>query len=90
VIAITSSVSNVTAILGGIVVFNDPLGSNAFIICVRILAFALVIAAAAVMPGPVRAAGHRRGCGCLVRDRGCSGGGRNRQRGQSDPVGRLG
>jgi len=59
VIAITSAVSNASAILGGVVVFNDPLGSDALQISLRIFAFALVIIAAAVIPGPVRAAGHR-------------------------------
>jgi drug/metabolite transporter (DMT)-like permease len=60
VIAITSAVSNVTAILGGIVVFNDPLGDSTLTIALRIAAFALVIIAAALIPAPVRAAGHRR------------------------------
>src|SRR4051794_11309041 len=59
VIAITSAVSNASAILGGVVAFNDPLGSDALQISLRIFAFALVIIAAAVIPGPVRAAGHR-------------------------------
>jgi drug/metabolite transporter (DMT)-like permease len=60
VIAITSAVSNASAILGGVVVFNDPLGSDALQISLRIAAFALVVIAAAVIPAPVRAAGHRR------------------------------
>src|SRR4051794_16764714 len=60
VIAITSAVSNVTAILGGIVVFNDPLGDSPLTISLRIAAFALVVIAAALIPAPVRAAGHRR------------------------------
>jgi drug/metabolite transporter (DMT)-like permease len=60
VIAITSAVSNVTAILGGIVVFNDPIGDNPMTIALRIFAFALVIIAAAVIPAPVRAAVHRK------------------------------
>jgi drug/metabolite transporter (DMT)-like permease len=60
VIAITSAVSNVTAILGGIVVFNDPLGDSPLTIALRIAAFALVIIAAALIPAPVRASGHRR------------------------------
>ncbi len=59
VIAITSAVSNASAILGGVVVFNDPLGSDALQISLRIFAFALVVIAAAVIPAPVRAAGHR-------------------------------
>jgi drug/metabolite transporter (DMT)-like permease len=63
VIAITSAVSNATAIMGGVVVFNDPLGSDALQISLRIFAFALVVIAAAVIPAPVRAAGHRRESG---------------------------
>jgi len=59
VIAITSAVSNVTAILGGIVVFNDPLGHSTLTITLRIAAFALVIIAAALIPAPVRATGQR-------------------------------
>jgi drug/metabolite transporter (DMT)-like permease len=59
VIAITSAVSNVTAILAGVVVFNDPLGNDPLVIGVRIAAFALVIIAAALIPAPVRAAGQR-------------------------------
>jgi drug/metabolite transporter (DMT)-like permease len=60
VIAITSAASNASAILAGVVVFNDPLGSDALQIALRVAAFALVIIAAAVIPAPVRAAGHRR------------------------------
>ncbi|MFL5883894.1 MAG: hypothetical protein ACJ77M_02390 [Thermoleophilaceae bacterium] len=57
VIAVTSAISNVTAILAGIVVFGDPLGHNAVLIALRIGAFALVVVAAALLPAPVRAAG---------------------------------
>src|SRR4051812_7234582 len=56
VIAITSAISNVTAILGGVVVFGDPLGSSAAVVAVRVCAFVLVIAASALIPAPVRAA----------------------------------
>jgi hypothetical protein len=56
VIAITSAVSNVTAILGGVVVFGDPLGSSPAMVALRIAAFVLVVAAAALIPAPVRAA----------------------------------
>jgi drug/metabolite transporter (DMT)-like permease len=57
VIAVTSAVSNVTAILGGIVVFSDPLGSTALVVTVRVAAFVLVVVAATLIPAPVRAAG---------------------------------
>ena len=56
VIALSSIAANVTAILGGLLVFGDPMGSGAVEIVARSLAFAAVIAAAALMPGPVRAA----------------------------------
>jgi drug/metabolite transporter (DMT)-like permease len=56
VIAITSAVSNVTAILGGVVVFGDPLGSSAGLVALRVSAFVLVIVAATLIPAPVRAA----------------------------------
>jgi drug/metabolite transporter (DMT)-like permease len=59
VIAITSAVSNVTAILAGVVVFKDPLGGDPLTIGIRIAAFALVIIAAALIPAPVRATGQR-------------------------------
>ena len=61
VIAMTSAISNVTAILGGIVVFGDPLGSSAAIVALRVAAFVLVVVAAALIPAPVRAA--RAGAG---------------------------
>ena len=56
VIAITSVAANLGAILGGIVVFHDPIGSGAAAITARFLAFCLVVAGAALMPAPTRAA----------------------------------
>jgi multidrug transporter EmrE-like cation transporter len=47
VIAVTSAAANVTTIAAGPVVFGDPLG-----LIVRLLAFALVITAAALTPPP--------------------------------------
>jgi hypothetical protein len=47
----------VTAIAGGISVFGDPLPGDALGIVVQFLAFTLVIVAAALTPGPLRAAG---------------------------------
>jgi drug/metabolite transporter (DMT)-like permease len=61
VIAITSALSNVSAILAGIVVFRDPLGEDPLIVAVRIAAFALVVIAAALIPAPMRATGQREG-----------------------------
>jgi len=56
VIALTSVTANLTAIIGGILVFRDPIGSGAVgITGRRFLAFCLVIAGAALMPAPMRA-----------------------------------
>ena len=55
-IAVTTVCANVSAILGGILVFGDPLGEDAFAIVARGCAFTLVIAAAALTPAPLRAA----------------------------------
>ena len=54
VIAFTSVAANLAAILGGILVFRDPIGIGAPSIVGRVIAFGLVIAGAALMPGPVR------------------------------------
>lgn len=56
VIAVTGAAANVAGILGGIVVFGDPLPGTALGIVVQGLAFALVITAAVLTPAPVRAA----------------------------------
>lgn len=58
VIALTSVAANLAAILGGIIVFHDPIGSGPAGITARFLAFCLVIAGAALMPGPMRATAH--------------------------------
>jgi hypothetical protein len=55
VIAFTSVAANLAAILGGIVVFRDPIGIGGAAIVGRVIAFGLVIAGAALMPAPVRA-----------------------------------
>jgi drug/metabolite transporter (DMT)-like permease len=55
-IAITTVSANVSAILGGILVFGDPLGEDAYAIVARACAFTLVIVAAALTPAPLRAA----------------------------------
>ena len=57
VITATSAAANVSAIAGGIVVFGDPMPHDPLGIAVQSLAFVLVIAAAALMPAPLRAAG---------------------------------
>ena len=55
VIALTSVAANLTAIVGGILVFRDPVGTGAVEIIGRIGAFCLVVAGAALIPAPVRA-----------------------------------
>ena len=56
VIAATSTAANVSCILGGIIVFGDPMPCDAIGIVVQAFAFVLVCAAALVTPPPVRAA----------------------------------
>jgi drug/metabolite transporter (DMT)-like permease len=55
-IATTSVAANASAILGGILVFGDPIGGDAVAIVARSAAFLLVITATALMPAPIRAA----------------------------------
>lgn len=56
VIAFTSVAANLAAIMGGILVFRDPIGIGAVAIVARIMAFGLVISGAGLMPAPVRTA----------------------------------
>jgi drug/metabolite transporter (DMT)-like permease len=56
VIALTSIASNASAIPAGVIVFGDPLGTDAPTVALRSLAFVLVVAAAALIPAPTRAA----------------------------------
>ncbi len=55
VIAVTSVAANMSAILAGVLVFGDPLGDDTLIVAARMIAFVLVLVAAALMPAPVRA-----------------------------------
>jgi drug/metabolite transporter (DMT)-like permease len=55
VIALTSVAANLTAIIGGILVFRDPVGAGGVEITGRMAAFCLVIVGAALMPAPTRA-----------------------------------
>jgi drug/metabolite transporter (DMT)-like permease len=55
VIALTSVAANLTAVIGGILVFRDPVGTGAVEITGRMVAFSLVIVGAALMPAPMRA-----------------------------------
>lgn len=56
VIAVTAIAGNASSIPAGIIVFGDPVGGPTLEVAVRMVAFLLVIAAAALIPAPVRAA----------------------------------
>jgi drug/metabolite transporter (DMT)-like permease len=56
VIASTSTAANVSCILGGIIVFGDPMPADLLGMIVQIFAFTMVVVAALVTPPPVRAA----------------------------------
>jgi hypothetical protein len=56
VIAVTSAAANLCTIGSGLVVFGEPLPDGSGAVALRLVAFALVITAAALTPGPVRAA----------------------------------
>jgi hypothetical protein len=55
VITFTSVTANIIALLGGILVFHDPIGHTPPQIAVRLAAFCLVILGAALLPGRHRA-----------------------------------
>ena len=55
VIAITGTAANISCIAGGIIVFGDPMPSDAFGIVIQATAFVMVIVASALMPAPLRA-----------------------------------
>jgi drug/metabolite transporter (DMT)-like permease len=59
VIAITAVAANLTAILGGILVFRDSIGAGPLGITGRMIAFGLVIAGAALIPAPHRVGGRQ-------------------------------
>ena len=63
VITLSSVAANLAAISGGVLVFGDPVGSDTLGIVARGAAFAAVIAAAALVQGPVRAAESLAGAG---------------------------
>ena len=56
VITATTSAANLSTIAGGIIVFGERLGDSPLEAALRICAFLLVVAGAALMPGPMRAA----------------------------------
>jgi hypothetical protein len=55
VIAVTSVAANLSTILAGLAVFGDRLGDNPLVIGMRVVAFALILLGAALIPAPVRA-----------------------------------
>jgi len=56
VIAVTGTAANVTGIVGGFIVFSDPLPGNPIVLVLQCFAFLLVLGAAWLIPAPVRAA----------------------------------
>jgi hypothetical protein len=56
VIAVTGTAANLAGIVGGIIVFGDPLAANPFVLAIECLAFGLVLVAAWLTPAPHRAA----------------------------------
>jgi len=55
VIAVTSVAANLSTILAGLAVFGDRLGNDPLVVGVRLVAFALILVGAALIPAPVRA-----------------------------------
>jgi drug/metabolite transporter (DMT)-like permease len=55
VIAVTGTTANISGIIGGIIVFGDPLAADPAQLAVQVMAFVLVLLAAWLMPAPVRA-----------------------------------
>jgi drug/metabolite transporter (DMT)-like permease len=60
VIAVTGTAANVSGIVGGILVFGDPLSAHPVTLVIELFAFVLVLVAAWLTPAPVRAAGPGR------------------------------
>jgi hypothetical protein len=56
VIAVTGTAANVAGIVGGFIVFGDPLPGSPIALIAQCFAFLLVLGAAWLMPAPVRAA----------------------------------
>lgn len=59
VITLTTVVATLVSVLGGVLVFGDPVGGSPLDVGARCAAFAAVIAAAVLMPGQLRAATER-------------------------------
>ena len=61
VIAVTSAAANVTTIAAGTAVFGEPTPEQPLAVVVRVLAFVLVIVAAALTPAPIAASAPAEG-----------------------------
>ena len=57
VIAITGTAANVGGIIGGVLVFGDPMPASPLTLTIELFAFVLVLVAAWMTPAPVRAGG---------------------------------
>ncbi len=55
VIAVTGTAANVSGVVGGIIVFGDPLSGHPAVLAIEFFAFALVLIAAWLTPAPIRA-----------------------------------
>jgi drug/metabolite transporter (DMT)-like permease len=55
VLAATTSMANLFGILGGIVIFGEPLGNDPMTVTGRLLAFVLAVVAVGLVPAPSRA-----------------------------------
>jgi drug/metabolite transporter (DMT)-like permease len=55
VISLTTAGTTVATIVGGLVVFRDPMASHPLVLALQLAGFALVCVAAAMIPAPVRA-----------------------------------
>jgi drug/metabolite transporter (DMT)-like permease len=58
VISLTTVASTVTTIVGGFIVFRDPMASQPGLVALQFAGFACICAAAAMIPAPVRAVDH--------------------------------
>ncbi len=56
VITVTTVAANLIAVIGGVLVFGDPVGADPLAVAARCAAFAAVIAAVVMIPGPLRGA----------------------------------
>jgi drug/metabolite transporter (DMT)-like permease len=69
VIALTSVAANLVAIVGGVLIFRDSIGTGAVAIAGRMIAFGLVVAGAALIPAPLRVGDPHGGPAAAARAR---------------------